>query len=376
MAGIYIHIPFCHKACRYCDFYFTTNLSNKKNLVEAVVEELVVRKNEIETCLRTIYIGGGTPSILNSQELDLIFQTLSKHFNCSNVEEITIEANPEDVTGENVQKWKSLGINRISLGVQTFNDRILSIYNRNHDKKTALNAVNLLNKAGFENINIDLIYGFTNDINIWKKDLDLVFQLPIHHLSCYQLTIEDKTYFGKLKKKGLLKISDDAGYHQLKLLEEKICKEGWEWYEVSNFCKKEKYSIHNKSYWLGDAYLGVGPSAHSFDGKYQRRQNYRSIIKYIEKIKRKEDPIAEKEDLTQTQRDIEKILTGLRTKWGVKLNELHNQKKIIATLEKASFKEYFFANLLQYKNNKLTLSAKGFYIADKIIVDIIQDLHE
>lgn len=374
MSGIYLHVPFCAKACHYCDFHFSTNHNLKMTMVEMMAKELFLRKSELPAEVTTIYFGGGTPSLLEIEDLSVLFNSLLKNFDISNVEEITLEANPEDVTAEKVKSWKEMGINRISLGGQTFNDSILQKFNRNHSADQTIRAIDLLSQNGIENISLDLIYGFNDDVENWERDLSLVFNLPIKHLSCYQLTFEEKTVLGNWLKKGKTKmISDEKSYLLLKMLEEKIEVQGWEWYEISNFTKPGYYSKHNSSYWKDKPYLGIGPSAHSFDGNDKRTINVANNHTYVEKLSMGEHATKETEKLNHTERDIEKVLIGLRTKWGLKIENLHNKEKMEIILNNSSLKQYFSSNLLWFADGTLNLTRDGFYMADKIILDIISE---
>ncbi|MFQ3575483.1 MAG: radical SAM family heme chaperone HemW [Cytophagales bacterium] len=374
MSGIYLHIPFCHQACHYCDFHFSTNLGSTEKLIKMMAKELMLRKHEISSPIKTVYFGGGTPSILETEQLDTLFESLSSNYSLSEVEEITIEANPEDINREKVEVWKNLGINRVSLGIQSFNDDVLKKFNRNHSKDDSLKAIEVLFNSGIENISIDLIYGFDNYLKNWKNDLEQAFNLPIKHLSCYQLTIEEKTVFGKWHKKGLIQsIDEEIAFEQLKVLEEKIEEKGWVWYEISNFSEEKFNSKHNSSYWKNLPYLGIGPSSHSFDGINKRVKNISNNYKYIDSLTQEILAIEETEHLNESQINIEKIMTGLRTKWGIDISQLKNRKIIDSILGNEAIKQYIYANLVKFENNIISLTKEGFYVADKIILDIISE---
>ena len=273
MAGIYIHIPFCLQACNYCDFHFSTSLKTKNKIISSIIHELILRKNYLKNdIIETIYFGGGTPSILESSELDKILECLFKYYNVSPFPEVTIESNPNDLNKKKIKNLISLGINRLSLGGQSFNDSQLKILNRTHSSFDVENSIKIAQELGINNINLDLIYGLPKlSVKDWEEDLNKAISLNVTHLSCYCLTIEKGTVFFNKLKKGTLKVASDKNKTDQFLLMRKILiNENYIHYEISNFCKQNYRSKHNSSYWNFQKYLGVGPSAHSFNGKIRQ----------------------------------------------------------------------------------------------------------
>ena len=269
MAGIYIHIPFCKQACHYCDFHFSTNTSKQAQLLQAIGNELLIQKNYLgEEKINTLYFGGGTPSILSTDEVNNIFDIISGNFDVAPSAEITLEANPDDLVSEKLIAFKKIGINRLSIGIQSFDDAVLRFLNRAHDSRMATSSFQEARDVGFENISIDLMYALPGqDLTDWKKNIDRALALGPNHISAYSLTIEAKTVFGKWAADKKIKVrSDDASAQELLLLIEELERDGFEHYEVSNFSKPGYISKHNSSYWKGEKYLGVGPSAHSYNG--------------------------------------------------------------------------------------------------------------
>ncbi len=314
MAGIYIHIPFCKQACSYCDFHFSTKLTNKQKVLGAIEKELELRANYIgEELVETVYLGGGTPSLLNQAELQSLFDKIHARFDVSEKAEITLEANPDDLTLEKLQELKKTPINRLSIGVQSFFEEDLRFMNRAHNSSEALQSIDNAQKLGFENISIDLIFGSQTTTNeMWQKNLDTFFALGINHLSAYSLTIEEKTALAHQVAKGKIStIDDEKNYAQYLMLQEAIEQHGFEQYELSNYCKNKSYSKHNTSYWQSKKYLGVGPSAHSFDG-VSRQWNVRNNSLYLKAIENGTSYF-EKEELSEIDRYHEYLITSLRT---------------------------------------------------------------
>jgi len=266
MAGIYIHIPFCKKACHYCDFHFSTSLKLAEDLTTAICKEIELRKHFFKTKIETVYFGGGTPSILPNQLLKKIFNSLQSHFDLTNVIEFTFEANPDDINQEKLSFLKDNGVNRISIGIQSFDKKNLEFLNRVHNEKEALTSIELTLQNKFE-LSIDLIYGIhSSTLNSWQNDLETFSQFPINHLSSYCLTIEKDTVFGNwLDKKKIDEVKEDKVIEQYNLLQDFCEKENIEQYEISNYAKDRKYAVHNSNYWKQKPYLGIGPSAHSYD---------------------------------------------------------------------------------------------------------------
>ncbi|MBL4708642.1 MAG: radical SAM family heme chaperone HemW [Flavobacteriales bacterium] len=320
MAGIYIHIPFCKQACSYCDFHFSTNLSRKQDVINAILQEIKQRKNYLkEEPIETIYLGGGTPSLLNLDELTSLFDALHQSFEIHESAEITLEANPDDLTKEKLIDLKQTSINRLSIGVQPFFEEDLRFMNRAHSAIEAVQSIKDAQHVGFEQISIDLIFGSQTTTNkMWESNLDQFFELNISHLSAYSLTIEEKTALANKVDKGLLaNVDDEKNYTQYLMLQTKIKEQGYEQYELSNYCKNSAFSKHNSSYWFGKQYLGIGPSAHSFDGN-SRQWNIRNNALYCKALKDR-TAYFEKETLTEIDRYHEYLITSLRTKWGVSL---------------------------------------------------------
>lgn len=337
-------------------------------MILAIQQELILRKKYLVEEVKTIYLGGGTPSILSNDEIELIFNTIYNHYNVSNNVEITLEANPDDLTYDKIQFFKSTPINRFSIGVQSFFDTDLQFMNRTHNAKEAIKSIENVKKSGFENITIDLIYGIPGSEN-WKANLECFFDLGILHLSSYALTVEGKTALEYLiKTKKIDPIDDVQQEREYNQLIESIYKKGFEQYEISNFTKNEKYSIHNTNYWKFKPYLGVGPSAHSFDGE-TRQWNRANNTHYIKALQNGTLP-SEKEVLTLQDQFNEKVMIGLRTKWGVDLGEI---RSLGNGLEEKLFtvsKVYIDENKLINKNGFLILNPKYRFFADRIASDL------
>jgi oxygen-independent coproporphyrinogen-3 oxidase len=319
MAGIYVHIPFCKKRCSYCDFHFSTTFSGyREKLIEAICSELVIRKSELhDTLVETVYFGGGTPSLLTKEELTFIMSTIRAHFHLADTPEITFEVNPDDATKENLIAWKALGINRLSIGLQSFQEADLMWMNRSHSIQQGEMAVSLAQAQGFDNISIDLIYGLPELSNEqWVAHLNKALSLNVQHISSYCLTIEPKTALNDFVAKGkLIRPTEDQQSEQFELLVDTLADAGFEQYEISNFAKDQKYAKHNSAYWNFSPYIGVGPSAHSFNG-HQRRWNVANNTKYYQHVGKNQDWF-ELENLSESEKWNEYFLTGLRTKWGI-----------------------------------------------------------
>ena len=323
MSGIYIHIPFCRRACVYCDFHFSTSLRYKRDFVSALVKEIGFRKDELNAQPKTIYFGGGTPSQLEAHDLDQIFSAIYTAYPENTWTEITFEANPEDLNKEYLEVLKSFGISRLSLGVQSFDEDLLRYMNRAHSKRQALQSIEQAYNAGFEHISLDLIYGVPGLSNeFWLKELNLIEQLPVNHLSCYALTVEQGTPLAKSIRLGKSVNPDDhkAAAH-FQMLQEWCSSAGWEHYEVSNLSKPGKRAVHNSSYWSGADYLGLGPAAHSFQ-EMTRRINIANNTKYIRSLLDGNDTPNELENLSLRDRFNEVIITGIRTLAGIDLSVL------------------------------------------------------
>ena len=371
MAGIYFHIPFCRQACHYCDFHFTTNLSKIDELVEAMKNELGLRKEYLgNEEIQTIYFGGGTPSLLSTKHLSSLLEEVHKLFPI-NLLETTLEANPDDLSPEGLQDWKSLGIDRLSLGIQSFQPEILKFYNRSHSAEQAKNSIEISRKAGFEKFSFDLIYGFPHqDHSLWKEDLKIALEQDPGHLSAYSLTVEPQTALGKWTQKGLFRLADeDFVAEQFEWLQEQTEKAGYEQYEISNFGKTGHWALHNTNYWKGVPYLGIGPSAHSFDG-LKRGHNPSSNPQYLIHLEKTQICLIEEEE-SREDRANERILTTLRTSWGLDLEEF--QKEFTVDLSQLKFQEIqklAQAGWLLRKGNHLSLSKSGKLLADSIAAEL------
>ena len=386
MAGIYIHIPFCKQACNYCNFHFSTSLQLKEDLISSLIQEielapytsLIFTSEPLITSIKqekeeidTIYFGGGTPSILEVQDLQLIFKALSNKFNFKNDIEITLEANPDDITAEKLASWKLVGINRLSVGIQSFNEDELIWMNRAHTAKESLKCIDEILAAGFTNFSVDLIYGsplLSNDN--WKKNVDIIIEKNIPHISCYALTVEPKTALDKMinqHKKAPVDAEKQA--EQFILLMEWMQQSGYEHYEISNFSKPGLRSKHNSSYWLGKNYYGFGPSAHAFDGK-RRQWNIANNALYIQSLKKGIIPF-EEELLTVTQQLNEYIMISLRTMEGISLTIVAEKYGEIAIQKlQTGSKKWTLSGKLILINDSLVLTREGKLFADGIAADL------
>ncbi len=376
MAGIYIHIPFCKQACNYCNFHFSTSLQLKDELIAAMIKEihLVTEKanhsSEKELC-ETIYFGGGTPSLLSIKELNNILSTLFSKFEIAKDAEITLEANPDDITAEKLQLWKKAGINRLSVGVQSFLDQELVWMNRAHSSADSLRCIDEIKNAGFSDYSIDLIYGspLLNNQD-WLNTIDTVINKNIPHISCYALTVEPKTALHKMiaqNKKESVDAEKQA--EQFVLLMNQMEQAGYEHYEISNFSKPGRRSKHNSSYWQGKKYYGFGPAAHSYDG-IKRKWNVSNNALYIQSLKKNSIP-SEEETLTSTQSINEYIMTSLRTIEGLdleKINSLFGTNHVNQLLNAS--KKYIQSEKIIQQNNRLILTRQGKLFADGIAADL------
>lgn len=372
MSGIYIHIPFCKQACNYCNFYFTTNPKKKKEFIITLLEEIKQRSSFLsDNTIETIYFGGGTPSQLDIDDIKLVIDLIGTTFNCSIVEG-TIECNPDDLTRKKIEELKTLkpfGINRLSIGIQSFFDEDLTFMKRAHNANEAINAVKFSKEADFKNLTIDLIYGTPHLTNEkWLENLDTAESLGINHLSCYALTVEPKTkLYQDIKQKRLAKLDENKAADQFEMLMKWSSTNGFEQYEISNFAKKGHRAIHNTNYWLGKKYLGLGPSAHSFNGDV-RQCNISNIHQYIQKVS-SSLPAFEEEVLTASNKVNEFIMTSLRTSWGLDLNKIPATyiSQISDTLSKINSDWY------KTKDKNITLTDQGKHYADYIASQLFID---
>lgn len=372
MAGIYIHVPFCKQKCNYCNFHFSTKQDNVEELVSGMIIELDQRKSYLKTKkIDSIYFGGGTPSIIDVKHIINIIEKIYSLFDVKKTAEITMEFNPDDIKKEKLNKLRQAGINRLSIGIQSFNNEDLIFMNRSHNAKEAISSIKLAKECGFNNMSIDLIYGVQNQTDkTWKKSLNQMFELEIDHFSAYALTVEPDTKLNYLiKKKRVQPTSELKAENHFKILQEESLKMGYEQYEISNFCRKNKFAQHNTSYWKDKAYLGIGPSAHSYNGE-SRRWNISNNLKYITLINNSEKYFDE-EKLSPTQKYNEYTLTSLRTIWGVSLDYLENNfdQHIVSHFKKNARKWIDNKNIILEKNN-VRLTNKGMLFADAISSDL------
>jgi oxygen-independent coproporphyrinogen-3 oxidase len=373
MAGVYIHIPFCRKRCHYCDFFKSTDFSLKDRLLNGLKMELVSRAPEMASEeINTIYLGGGTPSVLLIDELKDLLKTIDNNYMVSDIAEITMEANPDDLTQANLSAIRELGFNRLSMGIQSFSESDLKLMNRRHSAEQAVQSVKWAQNAGFNNISIDLIYGLPNqNLADWERNVRLAVDLDVQHISAYHLTYHEGTVFYDQLKKGVLKeLPDELSLQQFEILIQQLKEAGFEHYEISNFCKPGFYSQHNSSYWKSKIYLGIGPSAHSFDFK-SRRWNVSSISKYLQGLENCQ-PFCETEILTEQDRYNDYIITGLRTIWGISEQFIQTEfsaKYLIHFQE--IMKKYLESGHIRMKTEATTLSQEGLFISDQIMTDFM-----
>lgn len=366
MAGIYIHIPFCKQKCTYCDFHFSTSFEHYRyEMIATIGKEIELRKEELKHVkIASIYFGGGTPSILNAQELNALLQKIHFNFNVDASAEITLEANPDDITVQQLTVWKNVGINRLSIGLQSFKSSDLKWMNRAHTVDDALSCVQLAKKFDFNEISVDLIYGLPDlTYSEWQNHIERVIEMDVQHISAYCLTVEEKTVLSKLvKAKNIIPAGEDAQSDQFLLLSEQLKKAGFLHYEISNFSKPGHEAVHNSNYWKGISYMGVGPSAHSFNGNY-RRWNISNNSQYLKKFE--SNTYFEFEVLTKNDQWNEIIMTGLRTSLGVSIDQLSSIipldddfQQTLHTLE--------MEGLVELNNSQLHLTEKGRLQADYI----------
>jgi len=374
LAGIYIHIPFCKQACFYCDFHFSTSLKRKEEMLQAILSELQLRKNELEDeLIETIYFGGGTPSLLTYEEISAIFEVIYSNYKVIESPEITLEANPDDLSESKIIALSNSPINRLSIGIQSFFEDDLQFMNHAHTAEESKNCLSVAMRY-FDNITIDLIYGVPNMSNKkWKENLKIAFDFGVPHISSYALTVEKNTALHNFIKNGKVPpVNEQQTLEQFNILVSETAKQGFVHYEISNFGKTAYFSKHNTSYWLGKKYLGIGPSAHSFNGK-QRSWNISNNAKYIKSINNKTLPL-EFEELSMNNRFNEYIMTGLRTIWGVDLNKIEQDfgKTYLNELNKNS-QSFIEKGLLKISSeNKLVTTNKGKFLADGIASDLFK----
>jgi oxygen-independent coproporphyrinogen-3 oxidase len=371
MSGIYIHIPFCKQACHYCDFHFSTSMKNKDEMVLALAHELQLRKKEFEKeTIETIYFGGGTPSVLQISDLRLLLDAVYENYNVAENPEITLEANPDDLSEAKVVQWSNNRINRLSIGIQSFFEADLQLMNRAHNSQEAKDCLTLATQH-FDNISLDLIYGIPGISNEkWKQNIETALSFGIPHISSYALTVEPKTALKKLIQTGkIAEPSDEAAQEHFAILVETLEANGFVHYELSNFGKPTYFSKNNSAYWLGKKYLGIGPSAHSYDGQ-KRSWNVANNALYLKAIHENQLP-KEEEILSETDRYNEYIMTGLRTIWGVSLDKIQTEfgSKYLEYLNRQSQK-FLEDGLLFIENNVLKTTKKGKFLTDGMASDL------
>ena len=371
MAGLYIHIPFCKSKCVYCGFYSTVNQKDVEKFVSTLEEEMVLRKAEMTgESFKTVYIGGGTPSLLQTSQLQQIIENIRRHFTIEDNAEMTIEANPEQLTMDYCKNLKALGFNRISIGVQSFHDEILQFLGRKHSAKEALQAVENAHAAGFDNISIDLIYGVNErDNKLWQKELETAFTLPIQHFSAYALTVEENSLlYRRIHQHKTVEPDEDLASTQYEILTKAVEQSRFAQYEISNFAVKGWESRHNSAYWQRIPYLGLGTSAHSFDGTH-RSWNAPTLPGYFAQIEQKK-AFHERETLTDIDKYNEFILLRLRTVSGIDLMEM---EQLFRRTRVDSLLQYFASEVPDEHYvrtpDRLHLTAKGLWFADGIAGD-------
>jgi oxygen-independent coproporphyrinogen III oxidase len=372
MAGIYLHIPFCKQACHYCNFHFSTSLRNKEALLAALQQEIRLQKDYLQNApIETVYFGGGTPSLLSADEINQLFEVLQQYHSISPKAEVTLEANPDDLSEAKLRSYQQTPINRLSIGIQSFSETDLRYMNRAHNSDEAKTCVQRAQSIGFQNLTVDLIYGSPTTSNAqWLENLETVVRLNVPHLSCYCLTVEPDTALGRFVEKGkVAPVSDAHGAVQFELLMSFLEQNGYEQYEISNFAQPNCYAQHNSNYWSGIPYLGLGPSAHSFNGT-SRQWNVANNANYIQQLGQQQLPF-EIEHLTLAQRYNEYVMTSLRTMWGCNLDKINEFG--------TSFSTYFLENsasflkeglILEKEKNKFVLSNQARFRADGIASEL------
>lgn len=365
-SSLYIHIPFCKKLCGYCDFFKTISLAQKSEVLSEIAREMAQRATMLEgTTLKTIYFGGGTPTVCEPDELGFLLRTAEQIFDCSAVEEITVEANPDDLTAEYLEGLRRVGANRLSIGIQSFRDEDLGFMNRRHTAQEAVEAVQRARRAGFDNISIDLIYGLEGvSLEEWRYSVEKAVALGVEHISAYHLTIEEGTLFGK---RGVTTAPEELSDKEYEVLCEVLRGAGYEHYEISNFALPGRRSKHNSAYWRGTPYLGLGPGAHSFDGSCQRSWNLPSIKKYLD------GEALECENLSQNERYEEVVMVALRTSEGVDLSLLERD---FGAAQRECFEAvaepFLERGILCRKGDNIAFVESSWLISDSVIADFFE----
>ncbi len=369
MGGLYIHIPFCKTRCHYCDFYKTTDLTLVDELIEALEVEFQQRKKELEGIeFTTIYFGGGTPTILQTEQIQQLIDSLQQYYKVAPEAEITLECNPDDLSPAYLRQLKETSINRLSIGTQSFRDCDLVMMNRRHAGMQAINAVRYAQQFGYRNISIDLIYGLPKmSLTEWRQNILRAIDLDVPHISAYHLTYHEGTvFFERLKKNTLKEIPDELSLEQFKLLKKELEEKGYEHYEISNFAKEKAYSKHNRAYWERKAYLGFGPSAHSYT-LTNRRWNVESVEQYIDALKNDEE-FFEIEKLTEQDQYNDYIITSLRTQWGISRSYIQqNFDAEYLSHFAEQVQKFIDSNHVNEQEGNYTLTTEGYFLSDAIM---------
>lgn len=371
MAAVYFHYPFCRQACHYCNFHFSTQLNYQDDVLEAFEGEILLRKNEIPTALESVYFGGGSPSLLNPESIERLLHFIEKFTPINNEMEVTVEVNPDDVSELYLKQLRSIGVNRISMGLQSFSDLELRMMNRVHDAGQGIRALEWTAEY-FDNFSVDMIYGIpSSDLSSWQQNLEQLLTYDPPHLSCYALTVEPKTVLAhRVKNEEVIMLDDDIVKSQYDSMVHLLEQLGYENYEFSNFAKEGYYSVNNSNYWNGKPYMGIGPAAHSFDGKRKRSWNVSNNIKYIKSIREERLP-AEHETLRENEAFNEYIMTSLRTSAGVSINRINQSFGIhySSYLEKQAEK-HIIDQRLYWNGDVLKVSKKARFLTDGIASDL------
>ena len=371
MSGIYIHIPFCKQACHYCDFHFSTSLKLKDKVVNSLIKEIELTADYHNTKkLSSIYFGGGTPSLLEEEDLKLIFLKLREHYHWDEEIEITLEANPDDINIPKIGAWQRYGINRLSIGIQSFHDVDLVAMNRAHSAEEARRCLDIAMEGGYKDFSIDLIYGsHTTTDKMWEENINLFLDYKIDHLSSYSLTVEKGTALHHFISTGKTpSLDNEKALRQYDMLIDRMQESGYDHYEISNYAKNKKYAVHNTNYWKGVSYLGLGPSAHSYDGK-SRRWNVANNMKYIKAIEVGKLPYAD-EVLTAKDLYNEYIMTSLRTMWGIDLEKIAEKYRGQLEQQMAKLKS---AEYLMQEGSFVKLTRKGKHLADFVASELFSE---
>ena len=376
MAGIYVHVPFCKRKCIYCDFYsLACSSAVMDRYVAAVVSEAVLRRGELDGEVRTLYVGGGTPSLLNKEQFFTLTDGLRRIFDFSVLQEFTIEVNPDDATPELMQFYKEKGVNRVSMGIQSFDDNDLRFINRRHTAQQALDAVEVIRQSGIQNISIDLIYGIPGQtLDTWRNNVDMAASLGVQHISAYCLSYEEGTQLWHMRECGeVQEVAEELTVRMYETLVERLRAAGFVHYEISNFALPGFESKHNSSYWDGTPYLGLGAAAHSFDGKAERSYNPTDMECYMNSLEADHLP-RERESLSQAEEHDEMVMLALRTARGLDVDELERRfGRECAESFKLKAEIFLKSGALQCEGNIYTLTRKGVMVSNDVISELFSD---